>query len=111
MATFLPGEKLQKDTWKEILESNTPWKVDFPKPYKFMLSEFQKLLLYQVIREEKLLTFVQNYITETMGQHFIESPPFDLLKAFEDSSLSTPIIFVLSAGADPMRYLLDLAKD
>jgi hypothetical protein len=25
--------------------------------------------------------------------------------------LSTPIIFILSVGADPMRYLLDLARE
>ena len=25
--------------------------------------------------------------------------------------MSTPIIFILSVGADPMRYLLDLARE
>jgi len=53
---------------------------------------------------------VKNYIVQSLDKRFIISPAFDLEAAFEDSSLITPIIFVLSVGADPMRYLLDCAK-
>lgn len=35
-------------------------------------------------------------------------PPFDMDKSFSDSSNKTPIIIVLSAGADPMGELLKL---
>lgn len=36
---------------------------------------------------------------------------FDLKASFEDSTSTTPIIFILSPGADPMTYLFDLAKN
>jgi len=42
---------------------------------------------------------------------FIYSPIFDLKGSFSDSTSTTPIIFVLSPGADPISYLLSLAKD
>lgn len=47
----------------------------------------------------------------TLGPLFIESPVFDLKGSFQDSSCTTPIIFVLSPGADPIVYLLGLAKE
>ena len=36
---------------------------------------------------------------------------FDLKAAFDDSYSTTPIIFILSPGADPMSYLFELAKN
>lgn len=41
---------------------------------------------------------------------YIESPPFDLEGCLDDSSNITPIIFVLSPGADPIAYLKALAE-
>ena len=54
---------------------------------------------------------IRNYVGSTLGEKFTESPPFDLEGAFKDSQSATPVIFVLSPGADPMAYLLKLAKE
>ena len=67
-------------------------------------------MLIKVIREEKLVQAIKKYIAATLGRQFIESPPFDLEGAFVDSSNGTPIIFVLSPGADPIANLIELAK-
>jgi len=69
------------------------------------------LLLLKTLREEKLISLIKNYIKETLGSLFIESPAFDLKGSFTDSTCTTPIIFVLSPGADPITYLLNLAKE
>lgn len=81
-----------------------------PPLFEEKLEPFQKLMLIKAIREEKLVQGIKKYITSKVGSTFIESPPFDLEGSFIDSSNGTPIIFVLSPGADPMANLIDLAK-
>jgi dynein heavy chain len=67
-------------------------------------------MLIKVLREEKLIYGIKDFVKSELGDKFIESPPFDLLAAFSDSVCTTPIIFVLSPGADPITYLLNLSK-
>ena len=39
------------------------------------------------------------------------APTFDLSKCYRDSSISTPLIFVLSAGSDPVADFLKFAEE
>merc|ERR1719271_2186024 len=49
------------------------------------------------------------FVAENLGKQYIEPPPFDLEGCFEDSSVVAPMVFVLSAGQDPMTELLKFA--
>ena len=53
---------------------------------------------------------MQVYVASSIGDYFTESPPFDLEGAYGDSTNVTPLIFILSSGADPTDYLLQLAE-
>ena len=75
------------------------------------LDMFQKIIVVKLLREEKLIQLVKHFVLHTLGKMFIESPQFDLKGSFHDSTPTTPIIFVLSPGADPIAYLLSLAKE
>lgn len=54
---------------------------------------------------------VQNYIIEKIGRPFIEPPTFNLSKSFKDSSITIPLIFVLSAGSDPIADFMRFAEE
>ncbi len=54
---------------------------------------------------------IQSYVSTMIGQKYIEPPPFNLAESFNDSTCISPLIFVLSPGADPTASLLKFADD
>jgi len=76
--------------------------VPLPPQYDDRLSPFQKVMIIKAIKEQKLIGSIREFVKKEIGQKFIESPPFDLFGSYQDSSNVTPIIFILSAGADPI---------
>jgi dynein heavy chain len=79
---------------------------DFEK-YK----HFDRLCLLRCLRPDAVVPAIMEFVKHEMGQKFIEPPPFNLRLGFEDSECDTPIIFVLTPGADPMTGLLKLAEE
>lgn len=64
----------------------------------------------QVLREEKLQFACQNYVEESLGHEFVEPKPWSLDDVFPDTSARTPIIFILSSGADPLAMVQRCAE-
>ncbi|KXZ54227.1 hypothetical protein GPECTOR_5g319 [Gonium pectorale] len=63
------------------------------------------------LRPDKVTAAVAAFVSQHLGQRFIEPPPFDLAQCYKESSPAVPLIFVLSPGADPMADLLKLAEE
>ncbi|XP_010633543.1 dynein heavy chain 6, axonemal [Fukomys damarensis] len=66
------------------------------------LSSFQKLILVKCCKEEKVVFAATDFVIENLGKQFIETPPVDLATLYQDMSFSTPLVFILSTGSDPM---------
>lgn len=97
------------DKWRAVIHSDDIFKERLPSPYEGALTSFQKLILGVILKPEKLMLGLKMFVSRELGEVFIESPPFDLIGAYEDSISTSPIIFILSPGADPISDLLKLA--
>ena len=51
-----------------------------------------------------------NFIKTELGDYFTNPPPFKLDEVYKDSAQHTPLIFVLSPGADPLASLKTYAE-
>ena len=91
--------------WKGIVTVSEPQKFNFPGGWDQRMSSFQKLLILRVFREEKLIFAFQDYVSEILGGRFTENPPLKLEEVYKDTTCKTPIIFILSTGADPTSML------
>ncbi|XP_028810647.1 dynein heavy chain 6, axonemal isoform X2 [Denticeps clupeoides] len=75
------------------------------------LAPFQKLILIKSIMEEKVVLAVTEFVIVSLGKAFVENPPADLTTLYADMSPSTPLVFILSTGSDPMGAFQRFARE
>ncbi|KAM9363597.1 dynein axonemal heavy chain 6 [Symphorus nematophorus] len=75
------------------------------------LGAFQKLVLIKSFVEEKVVFAATEFVIVSLGKQFVENPPVDLANLYKDMSPSTPLIFILSTGSDPMGAFQRFAKE
>jgi dynein heavy chain, axonemal len=107
---FLLSLQSQQEEWRAFAQSDVPHTAPLPETWQACLNLFQRVLLIRCFREEKLFFALYDYVQQTMGPEFSETPPMDLARTLKDSTPHTPIVFILSQGADPMEALQSLAK-
>lgn len=93
-----------------MYDAADPVSAPLPPPWSSKLDAFQRLLLLRVLRPDKLTTAISEFVKATMGPRFVEPPPLDIDRCFNDSTATTPLIFVLSSGSDPMSMLFKYAE-
>lgn len=74
------------------------------------LPTFEKLLLVKLLKPTGLLNSLKEYVIRDLGQLYSVSPLTSMETLFGSSDKVTPIIFVLSQGADPNEQILGYAK-
>ena len=74
-------------------------------------TDLVKLIVLKCLRPDKTINAVKMFIVKHMNQTFVEPPTFDLAASYSDSNPTTPMIFILSPGSDPMDSLYSFARD
>ena len=97
--------------WTHVYESADAHKEKFPGEWETKLSIFSKILVLRSVRPDKIILAVQRYVVEIQGDRFVKPPPFILGDSFVDSDNVTPLVFILSAGSDPMAAITKFGND
>ena len=111
LMSLRPHVKDNLSSWKDIFDSSEPHKAEFPIPFNEVAS-LSRLAILRCFRPDKIVPAVLQFIIQELGNRkFVEPPTFDLVGSFADSTSITPLVFVLSPGADPMAALQKFAHD
>jgi dynein heavy chain len=62
----------RREKWEIIYNSVEPYKEILPDPWEQKLTVFQKLLIMRVLRPDKLVPAVIEFVRANMGQKFVE---------------------------------------
>lgn len=68
------------------------------------------LLLMRVVRPDRVVNATKNFIIDKMNDYYVKSPPIDYEKIYKSTTAFTPIVFVLSPGADPLADVQKLVE-
>ena len=97
------------DDWKNLYDSPNPHEHKLPEPWDDKLTPLQHLMVLRVIRPDKVVPAIMNFVKVSIGQKFIIAPSFNLGDVYKDSVSTSPLIFVLSPGSDPLANLMRFA--
>ena len=99
------------DEWLIVADALNPYEMTLPGGWCSKWTAFQKLLLLRNLAPSKIVRMVRSFVASQLGEEFVQPPPFDLSSSFGDSEAITPLIFLLTAGADPTACLLRFAEE
>ncbi|KXS21750.1 hypothetical protein M427DRAFT_107149 [Gonapodya prolifera JEL478] len=102
---------LHVDRFKQIFDSAAPQRERLPGKWNSDVDQFQRILILRCIRADSVIAAIQEFISAQLGERFIEPQASDVSMLYKDSTPSTPLIFVLSAGADPASSLWKFADE
>ena len=96
--------------WRAWQQQEDPFAARVPGDYEDRISQFDKLVLIKCFRNELIQRSMGVFIISEMGKFYVEPPSVKMDTIFEDLAVFTPLIFVLSQGADPTSTLLKFAE-
>ncbi|XP_075319652.1 dynein axonemal heavy chain 6 [Odontesthes bonariensis] len=100
---------INPEIWEEYV-SDLPL-CEIKGSWNERLGAFQKLILIKNFMEEKVVLAATEFVIVSLGKQFVENPPVDLSNLYNDISPTTPLVFILSTGSDPMGAFQRFANE
>ena len=97
--------------WKRWYDHEQPEDYPFPGGLSDALSSFEQMLVYRCLRIDRITVAVTRYVISSMGEKFVQPPVLDYAQIYKQSNAMTPIVFVLSPGADPAFDVFKLGEE
>ena len=99
------------ESLKELVQMENIFISKDLSPYLKGVSNFTRLVLLKALAPEKLMNAISQYVSVELGGYYEQAPAATLENIFNSSDHKTPMIIILSQGADPTAQILRLAQD
>ncbi|KAL4108550.1 hypothetical protein PRIC1_000265 [Phytophthora ramorum] len=97
--------------WKAWYDLEAPELSDLPCGYSEKLSSLQKLLVFRCFRQDRVYNAMKLFVMAMMGEKFVQPPVLDYARIYSQSAATSPIVCILSPGADPQSDIQTLGDE
>ena len=87
--------------WKDWYDLESPEIVGIPNGFQEKLSALERLAIMRCFRPDRVYNAVKLFVVEMLGEKFVQPPVLDYARIYAQSSPGSPMVFILSPGADP----------
>lgn len=95
--------------WKMLIESESPERNKLPGEWKNR-NPFQKLCIIRTLRPDRMIYAAVVCVEDVMGTQFVQSRQISFADSYKETSSTTPVLFILSPGVDPLSDVERLGK-
>jgi dynein heavy chain len=99
------------EAWKAWYDLETPETGELPMGYSEKISTFQTLLLMRCLRPDRAYNSIALFIADSLSEKYVQPPVLDYQVVYDQSTSVTPMVFVLSPGADPANDITKLGNE
>lgn len=106
--------RLEKE-WRRFLDENEPENAVIPDFEDKInadqnIGHFLHMCLIRSVREDRTVLSCQQFIKKTLGEYFTQPVTDQISDIFEETLPNKPVLYLLSAGADPTNNIDEFAK-
>lgn len=98
------------DAFLSLFNATTVDDESFPVEWRD-LDEYQRMCIIRAIRPDLVTTCMQEIVAKNLNQNFVVSPTFGLSSIYKDTGPTTPMLFILFPGANPIDDVMALANE
>lgn len=100
--------------WQKWLTDDAPEQLDVPDINEKINSEaiarFIHMTLIRCLREDRTKLVADKYIEAVLGAQYVKPHSDTIQSIWEESGSQLPVLYLLSAGADPTNAIDEFAK-
>eukprot|EP01059_Diplonema_ambulator_P031435 TRINITY_DN5765_c0_g1_i5.p1 TRINITY_DN5765_c0_g1~~TRINITY_DN5765_c0_g1_i5.p1 ORF type:complete len:4657 (+),score=1802.33 TRINITY_DN5765_c0_g1_i5:140-14110(+) len=98
-----------ESAWRQWMDADAPEKL-MPPDADEKFDMFNMMLLVRCMREDRAMLAARDFVADTLGPEFSESPTLNLDELVETTDPLTPTVFILSAGSDPTQMISNMGR-
>ncbi|XP_068007753.1 dynein axonemal heavy chain 9 [Melanerpes formicivorus] len=88
--------------WRKFVESECPEKEKFPQEWKNKTA-LQQLCILRALRPDRMTYALRDFVEQKLGSKYVVGRSLDFAATLEEAGPATPLFFILSPGADPLK--------